>query len=59
MSIINDELVGDGATDGKFIYPNESLGNAIERVITENIAFYGDASWMVSNNTIKKTFMIS
>ena len=48
MSIINDELVGEGASDGKFSYPNESLGKAIERTVQENIAFYGDATWMVS-----------
>jgi len=48
MSIIKGELVGEGASDGKFSYPNESLGKAIEKTVQENIALYGDATWMVS-----------
>jgi hypothetical protein len=50
MSIINNELIGEGASDGKFSYPNESLCNAIERTVQENITLYGDATWMVSSN---------
>lgn len=52
MPIINDELVGEGASDGKFSYPNESLGKAIERTVQENISLYGDATWMVSDANI-------